>query len=189
MKKLKFALFILTSFLCFNSCNIDNSPLEYTYTLRLNIKNSSGVEILKEVPCDEVPSYMNLWTGKLEPNSYKWEILLEPSDNFKYNDPTLYICKHFEEEESYYLDLRVQSNPLLPVSGVIIHKLTSQQIFGDNEEHTIVSNWEIIESSKMSECYCSQLTIDGKIIPLAQRTIKEYGDVQVPASVAWLTLE
>jgi hypothetical protein len=88
------------------------------------------------------------------------------------------------EKEVHNMTLKVQreddyeclvfSKGLHPncIVGMITYKLTCSYVFGDNEEHTIISHWEKYDKYLNS---CSRIVIDGKEFPVTEEYPEQKG--------------
>lgn len=118
------------------------------YLLLINLKKSNGTDILEEIPVNKNPGHLvvedkNGWTGEVKPELYKL-YMIQPEFNYepevtlpKKTETTLHVTK---TNENYYLIININSMPRLK-DYQLTFKLTCSYIFGDNEEHTIVSYW------------------------------------------------
>lgn len=154
-------------------------PKTDNYLLLLNLKNSDGVDILKEIPATKSDGYIVVedkdgWTGGVKPELYKLymiqpELYYEPKLPLPKNpEITLHVTK---TNDNYYLIININYMPRLKYYQLTF-KLTCFYIFGDNEEHTIVSYWNPDGLFRPNDDYprveCDRLTIDGIKYPVNQ---------------------
>lgn len=155
------------------------NPKTDDYLLLFNLKNSSGVDILNEIPATKSIGYIvvedkNGWTGEVKPELYKL-YMIQPEFYNETKVPlpenpeiTLHVTK---TNDNNYLTININSMPRLKYYQLTF-KLTCFYVFGDNEEHTIVSYWNpdglFRPNDNNPRVECNRLTIDGIQYPVYQ---------------------
>jgi len=155
------------------------NPKTDDYLLLINLKNSNGVDILKEIPANKSLGYLvvedkNGWTGEVNPELYKLymiqpEYYYEPKVSLPVNpEITLHVTK---TTDNYYLVIKISSMTRLK-NYQLTFKLTCFYIFGDNKEHTIVTYWNpdglLRPNDDYTQVECDRITIDGTQYPVNQ---------------------
>ena len=156
MKKILFLFSLGLLFSLFLNCSCspkENSRPPYNYNLYLRFEDSSNNDKVKGI--NYIDKEGELYTHKVEENAYKLSILTtDKSKENLFMGTLLYV-----EITDRYSCLIIQTG-ILPQyrPNQLIHKIVCPHIFGDNNEHTIVSNWKLVGAG---EEICLGITVDG----------------------------
>lgn len=148
-------ILILSSIFLSCSRGVDNTSSPYYYYLKIRFEDKSGNDIVHGID-----------TGDNKPENSIYEI---SKNAYKLN-----VIQTGKEEEKLilvplYLQITDSYNCLIIITGTLpsrdyrpsqlTHKLICPHIFGDEEEHMIISNWE--ETGPVSNA-CTSVIMDGK---------------------------
>jgi len=152
----------------------------YRYQMLINFQDVSGADKLTNIPSynpnegteTQVYHIFNAesWSGNVQRSVYSLDRImpklcvdLGPDAGPFGGEPerTLTVVQFGDD---YYLEFDESSSPSCPRVEIITHKFICPYIFGDNEEHIIVSRWKPLyykdELTLQNECY--SVKVDGK---------------------------
>jgi len=230
MKQLKLIALLLLLIYCCNCSKLPPGHGMLDYMLLIDITNVSGEKILKDIPRDNsyylstegtVP-YEFEGYGDLLHEMYTWEIVAPESfrdwvrrvsTEVIQKKTVMAIKGEGQNVANYYLEVRESSPYNLPPQSMIMYKMTCPYIFGDDEEHVIVTYWKPREddllrlkaklhvkskpflSDDSYRNYCYRIIIDGEEFPVTQEPLLFYlydnstGGFWDTVSVAWVVLD
>jgi hypothetical protein len=157
----------------FYGCTKDFGDYETAeYVLLINIKTPDGIDVLKEIPVTEravmVVEDKDGWSRRVNPELYRLH-QTQPEEYSK--TPSLPLCVN-KINDNYYLVIQFVDNVCLEHYYQATFKLICSNIFGDDEEHTIVTYWNPNGSYRPKGDYprmeCDRITIDGIQYPVNQ---------------------
>lgn len=159
-KNIVFFISIIISLL-FLSCTEDNSYAPTHYDLKLRFQDKLGNDIIEGISTivnkyEEQTSTMY----QIEVSGSEYKLDVEQSGKTK---DKLVVSKHL-------LMQIIDSKPCIAITTVafipprnipyqLTHKFVCPYIFGDEEEHIIVSNWR---KTAPGSSICTGITVDGK---------------------------
>ena len=186
-------IFLLTASLFAFACNRDANPdfpplgQPRLYLFLLNIQDVSGIEKIKGLPLtDSIQGNDGILSGTTKLDALKYSVVMPRSCS----NPNLVeavwdrgLSLYRRNDGHYYLELLCGSSSLCPPVEVILQKITSQHIFGDNEEHIIVSYWK---PQKTVRNTLYRVEVDGKEFPVTQ---EKMDGSNTDIYTAWIVLD
>jgi len=179
MRTLKLLSFLFLVTVC-SSCikmAADAGP-NYSHFLSLSVKNVSGVDLVKELGLhvsnsDYEPPIMPTFNA-INPDLYTLkavypDIKMDPVWNHHNTSgaiipgPYTYKLEYEIKDDCYYLVFHPRNSfgyrDKTPPAPMITYKLSCPQIFGDDEEHEIITYWKPIDKRYQS---CYRIEYNGK---------------------------
>lgn len=156
----KFVFLLLSSVLAciFTNCE-KTAPPPLMYVLNIDPRNEVGESLCKEL-LDDAISIEKYKSYDISPQLYKHRLVGD--DLFKL-DPLKILV---ESDGHPIIDLKfAKFGDVLPQ---IEYYLTCPTIFGDEEEHEIISYWKF-EKRPEYTAVCHKVTIDGEEVPVLDR--------------------
>lgn len=155
MKKI-ILLFLSILLVTFYGCNKkDVDPVHYSYSIALTFENQSGDNLVTGIPYSEKEQ-------RIPYSEYTRTAWAE--NGIELLTAELQTIKDENGEDAILLDGMTWEH----VSPIITQKLVCPYIFGDNNEHVLVSYWEELPDSKHT---CTGFTFDGKEYPISKDNI------------------
>jgi hypothetical protein len=158
-------LLIISSYGCKEDENIILKTHLYYYNIAIAFENQSGENLVEGIPYDES-------SNSILNTEYKQTISVAPEfgskpHHYTVNEPG--IWKDENGEENFFFTATMYSY----VYPMVTQKLVCPYIFGDNNEHILVSYWEDLPDYKYK---CTGFTLDGKEYPIVKEGVLEYKD-------------
>ncbi len=172
MKKIGFltAMVFIVSLLGCSSVE-ELNPLElkagpsdyYSYDLGIKFVTKSGDNILSHIKCAAPGDRTDF------PEEYKYKRWLEVRSP---NMGLEWKVDIFSKDSQNYLRPYLDAYPLDGFYSPIISDFTCEYIFGDKENHEIISEWKKVKKGVVE---CTKVTIDGKVYEVAyDEALKAY---------------
>lgn len=160
------SMFLVTFYGCKEDENIILKTHLYHYNIAIAFENQSGENLVEGIPYDES-------SNSILNTEYKQTISVSPDESsskphhYRVNEPG--IWKDENGEENFFFTATMYSY----VYPMVTQKLVCPYIFGDNNEHILVSYWEDLPDYKYK---CTGFTLDGKEYPIVKEGVLEYKD-------------
>ena len=154
----------------FYGCKEEEDPIlrsyYYYYNIAIAFENQSGENLVEGIPYDES-------SNSILNTEYKQTISVSPDESgfkpnlYRVNEPG--IWKDENGEENFFFTAMMYNN----IYPMVTQKLVCPHIFGDNNEHVLVSYGEDLPDYKYK---CTGFTLDGKEYPIVKERVLEYTD-------------
>ncbi len=138
----------------------------YYYNIAIAFENQSGENLVEGIPYDES-------SNSILNTEYKQTISVSPDESgfkpnlYRVNEPG--IWKDENGEENFFFTAMMYNN----IYPMVTQKLVCPHIFGDNNEHVLVSYWKSLSAEEYT---CTRFTLDGKEYPIVKEGVLEYKD-------------
>lgn len=154
------------------------------YVLLINLKKPDGVDVLKDIPttgtsCFRIVDDIDGWTRKITNELYCFH-MTQPKE---FSMTPLLPLPVTKISDNYYLTICFTDNIRSKYYNHLAFKLTCSYIFGDDEEHTIVTYWNpngmYMPNNDSPRIECNRLTIDGIQYQVNQELIPNFRDKRI----------
>lgn len=156
--------------LTFYGCKEEEDPIlrsyYYYYNIAIAFENQSGENLVEGIPYDES-------SNSILNTEYKQTISVSPDESgfkpnlYRVNEPG--IWKDENGEENFFFTAMMYNN----IYPMVTQKLVCPHIFGDNNEHVLVSYWKSLSAEEYT---CTRFTLDGKEYPIVKEGVLKYKD-------------